>query len=96
MLKDTMLNVIHAISDQGNALLSKSVVYVGVGGSSVGVASKLAENVSQSSFSDYGALAGIVGGVSLAIKSLADIYFAYKKNKREQETFEHDMEKGEE
>lgn len=87
MLKNTML---HAITDQGNAIASKFLIYVGVSGSSVGVASKVAEmtnNVPDSmlTIADWGGIAGIVGGTCLAIKSCADVFFNYQKNKRENE-----------
>lgn len=90
MLKNTIL---HAISDQGNAILSKSLVYVGVGGSSIGVATKVAEvtdNVPDSLLTsvEWGAAAGIVGGICLIIKTGTDVYFNYQKEKRAREMHE--------
>ncbi len=89
-------NVIAPISDQGNALLSKSMVYLGVSGSSIGVASGVAsvtDSVSTEwlTLAEWGSVCGIVGGLTLAIKSGADIYFARKKDKREQEQHNKDL-----
>ena len=91
MLK-ILSDIMHEISDSGNALISKGIIYFGVGGSSVGVASRVAEVEVVASGSltlaDYGAIAGILGGISLVIKACTDIYFSYKKNKREETLLE--------
>jgi hypothetical protein len=78
-----------SISDHGNIALSKGLQYFGVGGSSVGIASGVAkmnpsevESVLQ--LSDYGAIIGIIGGLTLIVKNGVDIYFTIKKNKREE------------
>ena len=90
-------NLIHSlitpISDQGNAILSKSMVYLGVSGSSIGVASGVASvtgsvGTEWLTLAEWGSVCGIVGGLTLAVKSGADIYFARKKDKREQEKFD--------
>lgn len=89
MLKDMMTNFIHAISDQGNTILSKSFVYVGVGGSSVGIADGLGvltESVTGNL--NIGALCGIGGFLCLAIKTAVESYFQRKKDKREEELHE--------
>lgn len=85
-----ILHVLDAISDQGNAILSKTFIYVGVSGSSVGVASGIAKRTTDLSsdmltLSEWGSVCGIVGGLALAIKSCSDVYFNYKKDKREQQ-----------
>lgn len=90
-------NVITPISDQGNVILSKGIVYLGVSGSSIGVASGVASvtnNVGTEwlTLAEWGSVCGIVGGLTLAIKSGADIYFARKRDKREQE--QHNKELG--
>lgn len=81
------------ISDHGNTVASKSLQYFGIGGSSVGGATWFAsgggggrgrEVVEQGlALSDWGAIVGIVGGITLIIKNGIDIYFAHKRNKRE-------------
>lgn len=86
MLKDMTTNFIHAISDQGNTILSKSFVYVGVGGSSVGIADGLGfltDTVTGGL--NIGALCGIGGFLCLAIKTAVESYFQRKKDKREEE-----------
>ena len=80
-----------AMSDHGNVVLSKSLQYFGVGGSSIGIASGISKMnpavVPDPSLtiSDYGAIIGIIGGVTLIVKNGIDIYFTIKKNKRESE-----------
>ena len=87
MLKDTITNFIHAISDQGNTILSKSFVYVGVGGSSVGIADGVTGFLTDSTTGglNIGALCGIGGFLCLAIKTAVESYFQRKKDKREEE-----------
>lgn len=86
--------VLTPISDQGNAALSKAATYLGVSGSSVGIASGVAEATSKTSdptfltLAEWGSVCGIVGGITLAIKAMTDIYFAIKKNQREEEVHE--------
>lgn len=83
------------ISDQGNAILSKWTLYVGVSGSGIGVADGVAKAVSENggSNTDIGLLCGVGGFIVLAVKNLViDVYFARKKDKREQE--QHNKELG--
>ena len=82
-----------AISDQNQTIMNKLVMYVGVSGSSVGVASGIAKNTTELSTSfltlaEWGSTCGILGGLTLAIKSVFDIYFARRKEKRDQELHE--------
>lgn len=88
-----MREVIHdlaiAISNHGNAALSKSLQYFGVGGSSVGAVSFLSKSeVVQEqvgvgmTLSDWGGIVGILGGITLIVKNSVDVYFASKKDKR--------------
>lgn len=89
MPRDMMISFTHAISDQGNTILSKSFVYVGVGGSSVGIADGLgilADSVTGGL--NVGALCGIGGFLCLAIKTAVESYFQRKKDKREEELHE--------
>lgn len=91
-------NLIHkaaiTISDHGNVVASKSLQYFGIGGSSVGGATWFASNTKGGALvvssaeqgwglSDWGAMVGIVGGITLILKNGIDIYFAHKRNKRE-------------
>lgn len=82
--------IIYAISDHGNAAISKGLQYFGIGGSSVGGATWVATNkevVEQGmQLSDFGAMVGIAGGLTLVAKNGIDIYFAYKRNGRETES----------
>ena len=75
-------NILHAISDHGNALVSKAVTYLGVvsigGGGALGVASGTAEKIAQNqSFGlpDWAAIVSIVGGICLIIKNSIDAYY---------------------
>lgn len=95
-LSEIIHNIITPISDQGNAILSKGIVYFGLSGSSIGVAAGVArvtDNVDTQwlTLAEWGSVCGIVGGLTLAVKSGSDIYFAKKRDKREQEL--HDKEK---
>lgn len=83
-------SIITPISEHGNELLSKATVLVGVSGSSVGVVSGVNDvvttgNTLMSSQSTIGVVCGVGGFVVLLIKAAVDIYFARKKDKREQE-----------
>lgn len=84
--------ILTPISDQGNAMFSKVAVYVGVSGSSIGVASGVAKTSTIDpmwlSLSDWGSICGIAGGITLVLKSGVDIYFARKKDRREEEQHE--------
>lgn len=72
-----------AISDQGNAMLSKIMTYfgvgVGIGGGSVQVAAKtVAPQIAETCAPytpDWLAYAPAVGVLSLVIKNAADIYY---------------------
>ena len=89
MPRDMMISFTHAISDQGNTILSKSFVYVGVGGSSVGIADGLGILTdSVTGGFNIGALCGIGGFLCLAIKTAVESYFQRKKDKREEELHE--------
>ena len=75
-------NILHAISDHGNSLVSKAVTYFGVvsigGGGALGVASGTAEKIAQNqSFGlpDWAAIVSIVGGICLIIKNSIDAYY---------------------
>lgn len=81
-------NAASFISDHGNAAASKFMTYFGAGGAGVGVVSGVTQKYAEPDFlwfnlTEWGALVGIVGGLMLAIKAGVDIYFAFKRDKRE-------------
>ena len=89
-------NIFHAISDHGNALVSKVVTYFGVvsigGGGALGVASGTAEKIAQNqSFGlpDWAAMVSIVGGICLIIKNSIDAYYTIQ-DRREKKRLEHE------
>lgn len=97
----TITEIIHkaamTISDHGNAAISKSLQYFGIGGSSIGGATWYASGKSQPvvqaveeglALSDWGAIVGIIGGITLILKNGVDMYFAHKRNGREQAAHE--------
>lgn len=95
-MKDFINNVVVQISDHGNAILSKWTVYLGVSGSGIGVADGVAKAVSDNggSGSDIGMLCGVGGFIVLFVKNLiVDVYFARKKDKREQELHDKGLDK---
>lgn len=88
-MRDFFHHLAVTISDHGNAAISKGLQYFGVVGSSVGgttwVATKGAAEHSGMTLSDWGAIVGIIGGLTLILKNGVDMYFAYQRNKRESE-----------
>ena len=94
-MMSTIGNILHTISDHGNALISKFIVWAGVGGigysGAVAVSGKAASDAklalesTQPYFSfaasDVGIVISIVSGVCLIIKTLVDIYFKIKESK---------------
>ena len=81
MLKEFMF----AISDHGNALVSKSIVilgYIGIGvGTTGGIASGTAQKVVDDvvfGLPDWAATVAIVSGLSLVIKNGVDTYYKLK------------------
>jgi len=79
-----ILNALHSISDSGNELLSKFIVYAGVSGSTVGIANNMVTPTATTpdDYAFWGMIAGVAGGLSLVIKSLSGVYFDYQKEKR--------------
>lgn len=86
-MRDVLHQIAITISDHGNAAISKGLQYFGVVGSSVGgttwVATKGMEPHAGLTLSDWGAIVGIIGGITLIVKNGVDIYFAHQRNKRE-------------
>lgn len=78
-------NLLHAISDHGNAIASKVITYFGIasigGGGVLGVANGTAEKVAQAQtfgLPDWAAVVSIVGGLCLIIKNGVDTYYTLK------------------
>lgn len=77
------------ISDQGNAALSKGIQYTGLvsvgtgGGLSIAKQNSIIESEQMLTLADWGIVISIIGGVTFIIKNVADVYFAYRKSKRE-------------
>ena len=81
-----MINsVLHAISDHGNAILSKSIVFLGYIGIGVGAfdgyvndtVDKIANDVAFG-FPDWAAVIAIISSLSLIIKNGVDTYYKIK------------------
>ena len=92
-MRDTIHQLAVLISDHGNAAISKGLHYFGITGASVGGvtwATQKGDPITHAgmTLSDWGAIVGIIGGVTLVIKSGVDIYFAFQRNKREKESHE--------
>lgn len=88
-MRETFHDLAIAISNYGNAALSKSLQYFGVGGSSVGAVSFLSKSEAVQeqvgvgmTLSDWGGIVGIIGGITLIIKNSVDMYFLAKRDKR--------------
>lgn len=84
-------NLMHAISDHGDAALSKFINIFGVasvgGGAANYVVSKSQDVVDPNLWTipDYAGVVSIIGGVVLIIKLVSDMYFNAKRHKREKE-----------
>ena len=88
-----MLSALHAISDNGNELLSKFIVYAGVSGSTVGIANNMiVSSATSDNYAFWGMVAGVAGGLSLVIKSLSGAYFDYQKSRRDKILFDQNQE----
>lgn len=81
-------NILHTISDHGNAVASKVVTYYGLAsigtGGALGVTSGTVDKVVQSQglgLADYAAIVSIIGGVCLIIKNLVDVYFTIQEKR---------------
>lgn len=79
-------NILHAISDHGNAVASKVVTYYGLAsigtGGVLGATSGTVDKVVQSQglgITDYAAIVSMIGGVCLIIKNLVDVYYTIKE-----------------
>ena len=84
-------NLMHTISDHGDAALSKFINIFGVasvgGGAANYVVSKSKDVVDPSVWTipDYAGVVSIIGGLVLIIKLGSDMYFNAKRHKREKE-----------
>lgn len=83
-------NLMIMITDQGNVALSKGIQYTGLtsigvgGGLSVAQSGKSIQSEAMMTLADWGIVISIIGGATFIIKNIADIYFSYRRAKREQ------------
>lgn len=81
-LSETIGMITRAISDYGNATVSKAITYAGVGGIGVGTANtavqmvggEMAETCAKYA-PDWLAWAPLIGVISLAVKNACDVYY---------------------
>lgn len=78
---------LHGISDAGNVIASKITTWFGVAsigtGATLGVVNETAQKIASAepaiwTLQDYAAIVAMVGGVTLVIKNLVDIYYRVK------------------
>lgn len=93
----TLLELMHKISDHGNAMLSKMTyqfgTVVGVGG---GAATYATKNVQPKSelvifLQEWTPLVSVIAAILLIIKTAYDIYLNHKEDRRKDEAHEKDM-----
>jgi len=83
------------ISDHGNVALSKGIQWTGLtsvgvgGGLSVAKNQDLIATQEMMTLADWGIVMSMIGGATFIIKNLADLYFAYRRNKREEHERHH-------
>lgn len=77
------------ISDHGNAALSKGIQWAGLvsvgtgGGLSIAKQQHVIESQAMLTLADWGIIISMIGGATFIIKNLADLYFAYRRDKRD-------------
>ncbi len=88
--KELLTQLLMAISDHGNAIISKAVNYFGFasvgGGVVIGAATDTASRIASPEMwqlSDWAVIVSIVGGITFIIKNLVDTYFKIKNKGRE-------------
>lgn len=78
---------LHGISDAGNVIASKITTWFGVAsigtGATLGVVNDTAHKIASAdpsiwTLQDYAAIVAMVGGITLVIKNLVDIYYRVK------------------
>lgn len=90
MIKPSQLvnELLHGISDAGNVIASKITTWFGVAsistGATLGVVNDTVAKVSGSggewTLQDYAAVVALVGGITLVIKNVVDIYYRVKSD----------------
>lgn len=84
-----LTEIMMAVSDGGNVAISKGIHYFGVtslvGGATTSIAQKagIAHSDPSWTLSDWGIMMSIVGALTLILKNLADIWFNWRRHKRE-------------
>jgi hypothetical protein len=85
-LSHIVSDLLHGMSDAGNVIASKITTWLGVAsistGATLGVVNDTAAKVAGSgvewTLQDYAAVVAVVGGITLVIKNLVDIYYRIK------------------
>lgn len=81
--------LIHIVSDHGDAMISKAINYIGAisiaAGGTNAVVSKAAvtQDEAMLAISDWAGIVSICGGLVFIFKLFTDMYFNYRKDKRE-------------
>lgn len=84
-------NIIHTISDHGNVIASKVIMYFGIAsvgtGGTLGVMNDTVQKVTGAEsaawgLADWAAVVSIAGGLSLIIKTIVDVYFKIRAERR--------------
>lgn len=81
-------DLLHGMSDAGNVIASKITTWFGVAsistGATLGVvndtAAKVAGSGAEWTLQDYAAIVALIGGITLVIKNVVDIYYRVKSN----------------
>lgn len=81
-------NLLHWISDAGNVIAAKITTWFGVAsistGATLGVvndtAAKVAGSGAEWTLQDYAAVVAVVGGITLVVKNVVDIYYRVKSD----------------
>ena len=81
--------VFHNISDHGDVLISKAINYIGfasVGAGGANYVANQSDEMIEAGFvmPDWGLAITMAGGIVFIIKNLADIYFSWRKHKRDE------------
>ena len=90
----TASNILHYISDHGNAIASKFIVWFGIGGMGYSGEVAVSESATKAKqviepvqhyqhfdLSTIGLYISMVSGVCLIIKTISDIYFSHKESR---------------
>lgn len=83
-------DLLHLVSDHGDAMVSKAINYIGAASIAAGGTNAVVANSVESQseamlvISDWAGIVSICGGLVFIFKLFTDMYFNYKKDKREE------------